>query len=98
MSEETPVSNEHVVSASEASQNGKPQMGAGMTELFVRRPVLAFVINMLIIVAGLAAFAGIEIRELPDVDRPVVTINSDYDGAAAETMDREVTDVIERAV
>lgn len=96
MSEETHAPDGGI--AQTAPHGAKPQMGAGLTELFVRRPVLAFVINMMIIVAGLAAFAGIEIRELPDVDRPVVTINSDYDGAAAETMDREVTDVIERAV
>ena len=44
----------------------------------MRRPVLAFVLNTLIVVAGLAAFFGVEIRELPDVDRPVITINADY--------------------
>ncbi|MGC4026835.1 MAG: efflux RND transporter permease subunit [Mesorhizobium sp.] len=69
-----------------------------ITALFVRRPVLAFVLNMLIIVAGLAAFYGVEIRELPDVDRPVITVTTQYDGAAAETVDRELTDVIEGAV
>ncbi|MBX3598009.1 MAG: efflux RND transporter permease subunit [Rhizobiaceae bacterium] len=69
-----------------------------LTALFVRRPVLAFVLNMLIIVAGLAAFYGVEIRELPDVDRPVITVSTSYDGAAAETVDRELTDVIEGAV
>lgn len=70
----------------------------GLTALFVRRPVLAFVINTLIVVAGLAAFYGVEIRELPDVDRPIITISTDFTGAAAETVDREVTDVIEGAV
>ncbi len=69
-----------------------------VTELFIRRPVLAFVLNMMIVVAGLAAFYGVEIRELPDVDRPVVTVTADYEGAAAETIDREVTDPIEGAV
>ena len=69
-----------------------------MTALFVRRPVLAFVLNVLIIVAGLAAFYGVEIRELPDVDRPVITITADYAGAAAETIDRELTAVLEGAV
>ena len=39
----------------------------GLTALFVRRPVFAFVLNTLIAVAGLAAFYGVEIRELPDV-------------------------------
>jgi len=69
----------------------------GITALFVRRPVMAFVINTLITVAGLAAFFGIEIRELPDVDRPVITIRTDYAGASAESIDREVTAIIEGA-
>ena len=77
-----------------------PAKGAdtGITALFVRRPVLAFVLNTLIAVAGLAAFYGVEVRELPDVDRPVITISTDFTGAAAETIDREVTAVIEGAV
>jgi HAE1 family hydrophobic/amphiphilic exporter-1 len=71
---------------------------AGSTALFVRRPVLAFVINTLIAVAGLAAFYGVEVRELPDVDRPVITIATDFTGAAAETIDRELTTLLEGAV
>ena len=74
------------------------QNETGMTALFVRRPVMAFVINTLIVVAGLAAFYGVEIRELPDVDRPVVTVNSTFAGASAETIDRELTAIIEGAV
>jgi HAE1 family hydrophobic/amphiphilic exporter-1 len=70
----------------------------GMTALFVRRPVLAFVLNTLIVVAGLAALAGVEIRELPDVDRPVISISTDFTGAAAETIDRELTAIVEGAV
>ncbi len=69
-----------------------------LTALFVRRPVLAFVINTLIIVAGLAAWRGVEIRELPDVDRPTITVTADYQGAAAEAVDRELTDTLEGAV
>ncbi|MET0596263.1 MAG: efflux RND transporter permease subunit [Mesorhizobium sp.] len=70
----------------------------GLTALFIRRPVLAFVLNTLIAVAGLAAFYGVEIRELPDVDRAVVTVTTEFQGAAAETVDRELTDTIEGAV
>lgn len=70
----------------------------GGIALFVRRPIFAFVLNALIIVAGLAAFVGIEIRELPDVDRPVITVRTSFTGAAPETMDREVTEVVEGAV
>ncbi len=70
----------------------------GLTALFIRRPVLAFVLNTLIAVAGLAAFYGVEVRELPDVDRAVISVSTSFSGAAAETVDRELTDVIEGAV
>ena len=79
--------------------NGRNGNGeTGITGLFIRRPVFAFVLNTLIVVAGLAAFYGVEIRELPDVDRPIITINADFTGAAAETIDRELTAVLEGAV
>ncbi|QPC85503.1 AcrB/AcrD/AcrF family protein [Mesorhizobium sp. NBSH29] len=70
----------------------------GFTAIFIRRPVLAFVLNTLIVVAGLAALYGVEIRELPDVDRAVITVSTQFAGAAAETVDRELTDKIEGAV
>ena len=67
------------------------------TALFVRRPVLAFVLNALIVLAGLAGLLGADVRELPDVDRAVVTVSTSFPGAAPETIDREVTGVIEGA-
>jgi HAE1 family hydrophobic/amphiphilic exporter-1 len=70
----------------------------GFTALFVRRPVLALVVSALIVVAGVAGLFGAEIRELPSVDSPVVTITTSYNGAAPETIDREVTAVLEGAV
>lgn len=72
--------------------------GKGFTALFVRRPILAIVLNSLIVIAGLAAGLAIEVRELPDIDRPVITVTTTYDGAAPETVDREVTGVIEGAM
>ena len=76
---------------------GGAETGGG-TALMVRRPVLATVISLLIVVAGLAGLYGAEIRELPDVDRPVITITTNFTGAAPETVDRELTAVIEGAV
>ncbi len=69
-----------------------------LPSLSVRRPVLTSVFSLLIVIAGLAALFGVEIRELPDVDRPVVTVRVIWEGAAPETMDAEVTSVIEGAV
>ena len=66
--------------------------------LSVRRPYLAAVINLLIVIAGIAAILGVEVRELPDVDRPIVTVRGDYPGGSPETIDAEVTSVIEGAV
>lgn len=68
-----------------------------MTALFVRRPVLAIVVNLLILVGGLAALSGVAIRELPEVDSPTITVTTSYSGASAETMDQEVTNIVESA-
>jgi hydrophobe/amphiphile efflux-1 (HAE1) family protein len=70
----------------------------GWVGIFVRRPILAVVLNLLVIIAGVAAYQGIEVRELPDVDRPVVTVRADYPGATPESMDSQVTAIIESAV
>ncbi len=64
----------------------------------VRRPYLAIVLNLLIMIAGFGAVMGVEIRELPDVDRPIVSVRGDYPGASPETMDSEVTSIVEAAV
>ncbi|GBF28004.1 efflux pump membrane transporter BepE [bacterium MnTg02] len=66
--------------------------------LSVRRPYLATVLNLLIIIAGVGAVFGVEIRELPDVDRPIVTVRANYPGGSPETIDAEITSVIEAAV
>ena len=69
-----------------------------LPSLSVRRPTLVIVMNLLIVIAGVAALFRVEVRELPDVDRPVVTVRAFFDGASPETMDAEVTSVIEGAV
>lgn len=79
-------------------QPGSEAETGGGTALMVRRPVLAMVVSLLIVVAGLAGLYGAEIRELPDVDRPVITVTTGFTGAAPETVDRELTAVVEGAV
>ncbi|WP_300379182.1 efflux RND transporter permease subunit [Henriciella sp.] len=72
--------------------------GSGLPGLSVRRPMLAAVLSLLIVIAGMAAILGIEVRELPDVDRPVISVQATLPGAAPETIDAEVTSIIEGAV
>jgi len=64
----------------------------------IRRPVFIIVLNLLIVTAGIAAISALEVRELPDVDRPIITVRADYPGAAPETVDAEVTSRLEGAV
>ena len=50
-----------------------------LPSLAVRRPTLIVVLNLLIIVAGLSALLGVEVRELPDVDRPWVSVRAFFE-------------------
>ena len=68
-----------------------------LPSLSIRRPVLILVVNLLVVLAGLAALVAIEVRELPDVDRPVVSVRVDFPGASPETMDAEVISLLEGA-
>lgn len=73
-------------------------MMSDLPSMAIRRPVLIVVINLLIIIAGIAAIAGIEVRELPDVDRPRITVSASFPGGSPETVDTEVTSKLEGAV
>lgn len=72
--------------------------GNDLASLAIRRPLLVLVLNLLVALAGIAAIFGVEVRELPDVDRPVVTVSGNFPGASPETMDSEVTSIVEGAL
>jgi hydrophobic/amphiphilic exporter-1 (mainly G- bacteria), HAE1 family len=65
--------------------------------LAIRRPWLVIVINLLIVIAGVTAWLGVEVRELPNIDRPIVAVRANFPGAAPETLDAEVTRLLEGA-
>ena len=71
--------------------------GSDLPALAVKRPILALVLNLMIVIAGLGALLGVEVRELPDVDRPIATVTATLPGAAPETVDAEVTRLLEGA-
>ena len=66
--------------------------------LSVRRPYLCAVINLLIVIAGLSAIFSVEVRELPDIDRPVVSVRANFPGASPSTVDAEAASKVEAAV
>jgi multidrug efflux pump len=66
-----------------------------LSDLSVRRPVLATVFSLIIIAFGLIAFTRLPLRELPDVDRPIVSVNASYPGASAQVVENQITRIIE---
>jgi multidrug efflux pump len=66
-----------------------------ITELCIRRPVLATVINLVIVLLGLISLQSLSIREYPNIDSPVVTVVTRYPGASAQIMETQVTDRLE---
>ena len=69
-----------------------------ISDLSIRRPVLATVASLLLIVLGLFAFTQLPLRELPDIDPPVVSIDTSYVGASAAVVETRITQVLEDAV
>jgi len=69
-----------------------------ISDVSVRRPVLASVVSMLLVVFGLLSFRNLPLRELPDVDPPVISIETTYVGAAAAVVESRVTQLIEDRV
>lgn len=68
------------------------------TDIFVRRPVLAIVVNLVIIIAGLQAISSLTIRQYPRNDNAVVTVTTAYIGASADLVRGFITTPLERAV
>jgi len=66
-----------------------------LSDLSVKRPVLGTVLNLLIIAFGLVAFIGLPLRELPDVDQPIVGVDVGYRGASAPVVETQITRIIE---
>jgi multidrug efflux pump len=69
-----------------------------LSDLSIRRPVLATVTSLLLIVLGIFAFTRLPLRELPDIDPPVVSITTTYVGASAAVVETRITQVLEDAV
>ena len=66
-----------------------------LTDLSIKRPVVASVMSLILVIFGLVTFQEIPTDELPDVQPPVVTIQTDYKGASAEIIDTQITQKIE---
>lgn len=69
-----------------------------ISELSLRRPVLAIVMNVVIIVFGLIGYKFLGVRDYPAIDPPVVNVRTSYPGANADIIESQITEPLEKAV
>ncbi|MCP5448325.1 MAG: efflux RND transporter permease subunit [Chromatiaceae bacterium] len=69
-----------------------------LSDISITRPVFAAVLSLLLIAFGLVAFDRLPLREYPDIDAPVVSVETVYRGAAANVVESRITQVIEERI
>jgi multidrug efflux pump len=69
-----------------------------LAEVSIRRPVLATVLSLLIVLVGAVSFNRLAVREYPKIDEPVVTVSVRYPGASAEVIESQVTKTLEDSI
>jgi len=69
-----------------------------LSDISIRRPVFATVINLVVLLVGIISFQRLAVRLIPNVDVPVVTVNTTYPGASAQVIESQVTQPIEDAL
>ncbi|OFX17772.1 MAG: acriflavin resistance protein [Bacteroidetes bacterium GWA2_31_9] len=71
---------------------------SSLSTISVNRPVLAIVMNLLIILFGFIGYTFLGVRELPSIDPPVITVRTTYPGANAEVIESEITEPLEKSI
>src|SRR5512142_2539903 len=69
-----------------------------LSDLSIKRPVVCLVASIIIVLVGLLLFARLPVREYPDIDPPVISVETNYPGASAEVVESKITEVIEKEV
>lgn len=71
---------------------------ASLSTISINRPVLAMVMNIVIVIFGVIGFLYLGVREFPSVDPPVISVSTGYTGANAEIIESQITEPIEEAL
>ena len=66
-----------------------------LSDISIRRPVLATVMSLAIMLIGIVSYQRLSVREYPKIDEPVVTVETTYKGASAEIIESQVTQILE---
>ncbi len=67
-----------------------------MADFFIRRPIVAMVLSILMVIVGAFTLTGLPISEYPEVSPPVISVTSNYRGAAAPAVEASVATPIEQ--
>jgi multidrug efflux pump len=70
----------------------------GLFEFFIRRPVFATVMSLIVVLIGIVSYSRLTVREYPNIDEPIVSVRTDYLGAGAEIIETQVTQVLESSI
>ena len=68
------------------------------SELSIKRPVLATVMVLIIVIFGVIGYTNLAVREYPSVDNPIITVNVSYPGANAEVIENQITEPLEQNI
>lgn len=71
---------------------------ASLSTISIKRPVLALVMNIVIVIFGIIGFLYLGVREFPSVDPPVISVSTSYTGANAEIIESQITEPLEEAL
>jgi multidrug efflux pump len=71
---------------------------ASLSEVSIKRPVLAWVMSIVIVVFGLIGFGYLGVREFPSVDPPIVTVVTNYTGANSDIIEKQITEPLEETI
>src|SRR5438477_11145903 len=66
-----------------------------LPEICIKRPVLATVLSLIILLVGIISYMRLSVREYPRIDEPVVSVSTTYRGASAEVVESQVTKPLE---
>jgi len=66
-----------------------------LSDISVKRPVFASVVSLVLVIFGIIAFDRLSLREYPDIDAPIVSIDTRYPGASASIVETRITQIIE---
>lgn len=69
-----------------------------ISELSLKRPVLATVMNLLIILFGVVGYSFLAVRDYPAIDPPIITISTNYTGANADIIESQITEPLEKQI